>query len=92
MAVLASNLDVHARNGVLSRTSWEDIVAPVRPFLDRVSERLAEQADAFNDKLAELGGTGGMVMRLVGPLLPMTNGHDWSSMQITFVYSKSVYA
>ena len=28
----------------------------------------------------------------LGPLLPMTNGHDWSSMQLTFVYSKSVYA
>ena len=52
MAVLAPTLDVHARNGVLSRTSWEDIVAPVRPFLDRVSERLAEQADAFEPEIA----------------------------------------
>jgi len=41
--------------------------------LSGVTKEMAEQADAFNDKLTELGGTGGMLTRVMGPALPLMN-------------------
>jgi hypothetical protein len=38
-----------------------------------VTKEIAEQADALNDKWVELVGTGGAMMRLVGPMLPLLN-------------------
>ena len=53
MAVLSPILEVHTRNGFPAKTTWENVVAPVRPFLADVSERLAGQADAFEPEIAE---------------------------------------
>lgn len=52
MAVSAPILSPPARNGVSSRSTWEEVVEPVRPFLDRVTDRLAEQADSFEPEIA----------------------------------------
>lgn len=41
--------------------------------LSGVTKEMAEQADAFNDKLAELTKTGGILTRLVAPALPLLN-------------------
>lgn len=41
--------------------------------LSGVTKDLTDQADELNDKLAELGGTGGLLTRAIGPLLPMLN-------------------
>ena len=41
--------------------------------LSGATKEMAEQADAFNDKWAELTKTGGLFTRLVGPLLPLLN-------------------
>lgn len=41
--------------------------------LSGVTKDLAEQSDAFNDKLAELAGNGGMVNGMLGQMLPLLN-------------------
>lgn len=41
--------------------------------LSGVTKQLTTQADEFNDKLAELVGTGGMMNRMITPLLPLLN-------------------
>lgn len=41
--------------------------------LSGVTKELAEQSDAFNDKLAELAGNGGMVNGMLGQMLPLLN-------------------
>ena len=41
--------------------------------LSGVTKEITEQADAFNDKLAELTGTGGLLTRAVAPMLPLLN-------------------
>lgn len=41
--------------------------------LSGVTTEMARQADEFNDKMAELVGTGGALTRMVGPLLPLLN-------------------
>ena len=53
MAVTAPVLDPHAHNGLASPTTWDEIVAPARPFLDRVSQRLVEQVDCFEPEIAD---------------------------------------
>ncbi len=53
--------------------------AKIQEMVDRgtklsgVTTEMAKQADELNDKLEELGGTGGITVRLVGPLLPLLN-------------------
>lgn len=41
-----------ATHGNPGPTAWEDVIEPVRPFLQEVSERLAQQADAFDPEVA----------------------------------------
>ena len=41
--------------------------------LSGVTKEMTEQADALNDKWAELTGTGGLLTRMVGPMLPLLN-------------------
>lgn len=41
--------------------------------LSNVNTEMAEQADAFNDKLAELTGTGGLMNSMTASLLPLLN-------------------
>jgi len=41
--------------------------------LSGITSDLTRQADELNDKWVLLGGTGGMLTRLVGPMLPMLN-------------------
>jgi octaprenyl-diphosphate synthase len=56
MVVPALNRPDNGRNGSPLATAfgdWENIVTPVRPFLDRVTTRLAEQVAAFEPELAE---------------------------------------
>jgi hypothetical protein len=42
--------------------------------LSGVTEEMARQADEFNDKLAELAGTGAVMNRVIGPMLPLLIG------------------
>lgn len=42
--------------------------------LSGVTEEMAQQADEFNDKLAELAGTGAVMNRVIGPMLPLLIG------------------
>lgn len=41
--------------------------------LSGVTKAMTDQADEFNDKLAELTSTGGILTRMIGPLLPLLN-------------------
>lgn len=41
--------------------------------LSGMTEEIAQQADAFNDKMQELVGTGGLFTGMVGPMLPLLN-------------------
>ncbi|MFO0157476.1 MAG: hypothetical protein ACK51V_00390, partial [bacterium] len=41
--------------------------------LSGVTKQMTDEADAFNDKLVLLGGTGGFATRMIGPLLPLLN-------------------
>ena len=41
--------------------------------LSGVTSDMADQADAFNDKLVLLTGTGGVFARMIGPILPLLN-------------------
>lgn len=41
--------------------------------LSGITQELAEQADKFNDKWAELTGTGALFNRVIGPALPLLN-------------------
>ena len=41
-----------ATHGNPGPTAWEDVIHPVRPFLQEVSERLAQQADTFDPEVA----------------------------------------
>lgn len=53
MAVPAPLLNPHLHNGLVAPTTWDEIVAPARPFLNRVSERLVEQVDSFEPEIAD---------------------------------------
>ena len=41
--------------------------------LSGVTKEMTDEADKLNDKWAELTGTGGLLTRLVGPMLPLLN-------------------
>jgi hypothetical protein len=41
--------------------------------LSGITKQMADEADAFNDKLVLLAGTGGLATRMVAPLLPLLN-------------------
>ena len=51
MAVSPTNIREASRE-IPGPTAWEEVVAPVRPFLQTVSERLAAQADTFDPEVA----------------------------------------
>ena len=81
--------DINQRNALAQAVfgkSWQDL-APVLSEggksigetiekgkrLSGITTEMADAADAFNDKLAELGGTGAVLNRMVAPLLPLLN-------------------
>jgi octaprenyl-diphosphate synthase len=53
MAVPVPALNPHAQNGLASPAAWDQVVAPARPFLTRVTQRLAEQVNDFEPEIAE---------------------------------------
>jgi octaprenyl-diphosphate synthase len=52
MVVSASTFADGSRADVPLPTGWEEIVAPVRPFLGRVAERLSAQVNCFEPEIA----------------------------------------
>ena len=53
MAVPVPALNSHALNGLASPAAWDDVVAPARPFLARVTQRMAEQVADFEPEIAD---------------------------------------
>jgi octaprenyl-diphosphate synthase len=52
MAVSTPSLREPEREGLATNEAWNEVVAPVGPFLARVSHRLAEQAGTFDPEVA----------------------------------------
>src|SRR5438093_6211422 len=52
--MLATNTQSGASSSLTSSLSlrWKEIVEPVRPFLDEVANRLAQQIEAFDPQIA----------------------------------------
>jgi hypothetical protein len=81
--------DVNQRNAVLATAlgkSWQGAVPLLAEGSEKIGEmvargteaagvtaEMARQADELNDKWVLLVGTGGLMMRVVGPLLPLFN-------------------